>query len=509
MPLLNRETLLSYQAKDGLAVGPLVDNPERVLQFGEGNFLRAFVDWMINALNVQGQFNGSVVVVQPITQGLITQLNAQDGLYTLLLRGMQDGQVIDQREIITAISRGINPYSDWSAFLATAENPAMRFIVSNTTEAGIAFVAESQPIDNCPTSFPAKVTAWLYARYQYFHGSVDAGMVIIPCELIDRNGDTLRKCVAQYVQTWQLDDCFATWVQTSCVFLNTLVDRIVTGYPREEVAALTTELGYEDQLLDTGEIFHLWVIEGDSRLRKELPFHTIGLNVLWTDKLEPYRTRKVRILNGAHTMTVLAAFLAGKESVRESVEDPVINAYMRKGLFTEIIPLLDLPENEKTQFAESVLERFCNPFIKHQLLSIALNSVSKFAVRVLPSLQVYIEKQAKVPEVLSFSLAALLAFYHSAYEEDGVIYGLRDGHSYPIRDDAAILKVFSAAWAACTVEGDLHALCQTILSQITWWGSDLTRLPGLLDTVVIHLNMIQSLGMMHALHNIVDMEDVA
>ncbi|HEY3378919.1 MAG TPA: tagaturonate reductase [Armatimonadota bacterium] len=486
----------------GVAIGPLQQMPERIMQFGEGNFLRAFVDWMVNAMNRQGLFQGKVVVVQPLPEGLVPQLNAQDGLYTLLLRGMQQGQVVEETEVITSVSRGIDPYADFSGFLQCAGNIDLRVIISNTTEAGITFVDEPFPIAACPASFPAKITVFLYARYVHFAGAAGTGMILLPCELIDRNGDNLRRCVLQYIDAWGLEPGFRAWVEKSNFFLNTLVDRIVTGYPREEVTQLGEQLGYDDALLDTGEIFHLWVIEGDARFAEELPFTQAGLNVLWTDNMEPYRTRKVRILNGAHTMTVLAAYLYGKDTVRECVEDPCIGAFMRAGIFDEIIPTLDLPEAEKAQFAEDVLERFRNPFIRHLLLSISLNSVSKWKVRVLPSLCEYVTRRGTLPPALTFSLAALLAFYRGTEMVDGVLQGSRDGQPYPVKDEPEVLEVFAALWRDYAAHGDLAALCRNALAHADFWGQDLTTVPGLTDAVTADLTQIVHDGMAAALQAI-------
>lgn len=409
---LNRQVVSAIaQRASAVAVGNLAELPERVLQFGEGNFLRAFVDWMINAMNSRGLFGGRAIVIQPIERGLVELLNQQDGLYTCILRGVERGQLVERREIITAISRGIDPYRDWHEFLASAALPSLRFVVSNTTEAGIAYVEEPIPRDSCPRSFPAKVTAWLAERFRRLGDRPETGVVFLPCELIDRNGETLRALVLQHAGAWGLPPEFERWVTDHNRFLNTLVDRIVPGYPREETADLTAQLGYEDPLLTTGEVFHLWVIEGDARLATELPFTQAGLNVVWTTDLTPYRTRKVRILNGAHTMTALAAFLAGLDTVRECVEDSQFGPYMRRAIFEEILPLLPPPEEESRAFAESVMERLANPFIKHLLLSIALNSVSKYRVRVLPSLLEYRSWRGALPANLTLSLAAVLIFY--------------------------------------------------------------------------------------------------
>jgi len=503
MKQLNMELLKGgFRFPGDLAVPEPSEMPERIIQFGEGNFLRAFVDWMVHEMNEQGLFNGKVVVVQPIPQGKIPELNEQDGLYTLFLRGIQDGKVIEKKEIIHSISRGINPYTNWQELLQCAANPDLRFMVSNTTEAGIAYVDEEQPIDRCPSSFPAKVAAFLYERYKCFSGAPDRGMVIIPCELIDRNGDELKRIVLQYIEKWKLEDSFREWIENCNFFLNTLVDRIVTGYPKEEAEEITARLGYQDKLLDTGEIFHLWVIEGDKRFDEEIPFTKAGLHVLWTDDMAPYRTRKVRILNGAHTMTVLAAYLYGKDTVGECVSDPVIGEYMKRGIFEEVIPTLDLPEEDKRKFAADVLERFANPFIKHYLLSIALNSVSKFKVRVLPSLLDYVHKKRQLPKILSFSLAALIAFYRGVEIKDGALLGDRNGEAYSILDDSDVLEFFAKCWREYGEDQDAAALARKVLGRQSFWGQDLNGIEGLAGFVAKSLKNILDKGMKKAIEEL-------
>lgn len=491
---------------EDVAVGKTAEMPERIIQFGEGNFLRAFVDWMVDEMNKQDLFNGKVVIVQPIEQGMIPVLNEQDGLYTLLLRGVQDGQVVEKKQIVTSVSRGINPYTHWKDFLNCASNPDLRFMVSNTTEAGIAYVKEPQPVDRCPVSFPSKVTAFLYERYKKFQGASDKGMIVIPCELIDRNGDQLKAIVLRYAEEWGLEENFKNWLESSCHFLNTLVDRIVTGYPKDEIQSITEKLGYEDKLMDTGEIFHLWVIEGDRKISEELPFTKAGLNVLWTDDMEPYRTRKVRILNGAHTMTVLAAYLYGKDTVKECVDDPIIGDYMNKGLFEEIIPTLDLPQEEKTQFAAAVHERFSNPFIRHMLLSISLNSVSKFKVRVLPSLLEYINRKNCLPRILTFSLAALIAFYRGTEIKGDALLGSRNKETYEIKDDKDVLEFFKNVWDAYERKADSAALVDEILSREDFWGQDLSKVPGLAGAVAGYLDSIVKDGMQKSIRSLMTAE---
>lgn len=506
MESLRRELLEKNTASipKNVAIGAMEEFPEKVLQFGEGNFLRGFVDWMFNRLNVKGYFKGRVVVVQPINQGLVPLINEQDGLYTLLLRGIQNGSVVNNRELITSISRGINMYSDYEEYLKLVENPELRVIVSNTTEAGIAYSPEDRYEDAPPASFPGKLTVFLHKRFKAFNGDVSKGFIIIPCELIDRNGDNLKRIVIRMAQEWKLEKEFVEWLEKANYFLNTLVDRIVTGYPRDEIQTITEELQYKDNLVNTGEIFHLWVIEGDSKLAEELPFTKSGLNVIWTDDMTPYRTRKVRILNGAHTMTVLAAYLFGLDTVKECMDDKLISTYMRTGIFDEIIPTLDLPESELLQYSKDVLERFANPFIKHYLLSISLNSVSKFKTRVLPSILEYVQRKRELPRVLTFSLAAHFAFYRGTEINEGALAGNRNGSEYKINDDMPVLEFFSQQWQDFdgTKEG-LGLMVSKLLARADWWGLDLNEVKGFADLVTEYLFEIVSFGIEKALKDLI------
>ena len=380
---------------------------ERVIQFGEGGFLRGFVDWMLQKVNENSDFDGSVVVVQPIEQGMCDMLTAQDCVYTQVIRGVEG---VDTT-IVDVISRCVKPYDDFASYLALAEQPEMRFVVSNTTESGIVFSSEDKITDAPPKSFPAKVTLLLKKRFELGL----PGFIFLPCELIDRNGDNLRKCILQYADLWNLGEEFKNWVEKDNVFTNTLVDRINTGYPRGEDLGL----GYEDNMVNTSEFFHLWVIETDFDLDKEMPFSKTDLNVIITpDKLEMYRTRKVRILNGAHTSLVPYAMLSGLDTVKSCLDDEVMSAHLKKCVFDEIIPTLDLPHDELLSYANSVVERFSNPYIKHYLSAIALNSVSKFKVRVLPSILEYIKRYNKMPETLLFAFAKLIEFYKTDMTND-------------------------------------------------------------------------------------------
>ena len=412
--------------------------PETVIQFGEGGFLRGFFDWMLKKANDAGACSGSVVVVQPIAKGLCGVLTAQNCLYTHLARGAEG---VD-RTVVDVISRCVNPYEDYEAFLSLAEIPTMQVIVSNTTEAGIAYEAGDRLTDTPPVSYPAKLTALLYRRYQ--RGL--PGFLILPCELIDRNGENLRRIVLRYAEEWGLGADFIRFIEEENRFCCTRVDRINTGFPRGE----HIDLGYEDRMLNTSEYFHLWVIEGRKEWSETLPLHRAGLNVLWTDDLSMYRTRKVRILNGAHTSTVAHALLSGIETVGEALADPDMRAFMRQSVFEEIIPTLDLPREELIDYAENVMTRFANPYIRHEWASISLNSVSKFKVRVLPSLLEYERRFGKLPHNLTFSLARLIELYRTREVND---------------DPRAIERM-------------KHGTVHEILSDEFLWGEDISHLEG-------------------------------
>lgn len=489
MARLNRELLKNkQQLPPDMIIGNTSEFPEKVLQFGEGVFLRGFADWMFNRMNQNGLFNGRVVIIQPRDHSTVDVLNEQDGLYTLFLRGIRNGTIVEAKELITAVSRGISPYRDFDGYMKCAENPDLRIIISNTTEAGIVYNPEDRLEDTPPASFPGKLTVFLYKRFKAFNGDTSKGFIIIPCELIDRNGDSLRRIVFQLADQWNLGSEFISWLDKSNHFLNTLVDRIVTGYPKDEINTLTDYLGFQDNMLDTAEVYHLFVIEGDNRFAEELPFSKAGLNVIWTNDMTPYRTRKVRILNGAHTMTALAAYLCGINTVKECMDNEITSAYMRKGLFEEIIPTLDMSESELTEFASAVLERFSNPFIRHYLLSISLNSVSKFKTRLLPSILEYINRKGKLPEVLIFSLAALIAFYRGTEISDGALIGNRSGCEYKINDDMVVLETFQGLWNRFdgSKEGTAE-LVRHMLSRTDFWGTDLTNIKDFSDSVADYL----------------------
>lgn len=505
MARLTKELLnQGFKFPTDLAVTPFPGQlPEKVIQFGEGNFLRAFVDWMFNGLNKHGLFGGRVVVVQPIAEGLVDKLNEQDGLYTLLLRGLENGKPTETKEIITAVSRGINPYTDWNAYIKCAENPEIEYVVSNTTEAGIAYNPSDSPDMMPPVSFPAKLAIYLYHRFNFFKGDPNKGMVILPCELIDRNGDNLKKVILQLADDWNWPTEFKAWLQKHNYFLNTLVDRVVTGYPRDEMDAIRNHLGYEDNLVNTGELFHLWVIEGPQELSKRLPFTEIGLNVIWTDDMTPYRTRKVRILNGAHTSSVPASFLYGLETVGEMMDHDVMGKFVRRTIYEEIIPSIALDKGMLTDFADSVVERFKNPYIKHYLLSILLNSSSKFKARVLPSIIEYQKLNGALPDKLTFSLAALLAVYKNGKVEGTGMNAKRDKGDFVMKDDVPVLEFFAKTWADFdgTRSGAL-VVTRTVLANTAIWGEDLNKVSGLAEKTANYLYSITNEGMKAAIANL-------
>ena len=485
------------------------ERPVKVLQFGEGNFLRAFVDWQIDIANEKTDFNGNIVIAQPLAKGLSGMINDQNGVYTTVLRGIQNGEMVKEYRKITSVDKCINVYEDYSQYIEYAECESLRFIFSNTTEAGISYAEGCSLTDQPPVSFPAKVTQFLYKRFTAFSGALDKGIVFIPCELIEANGANLKKLILRYAEEWNLEESFVSWVNEACIFCNSLVDRIVTGYPRATADEMCEELGYKDNLLDTAELFHLFVIECDKKniesLKKELPLEQAGLNVIWTDDMSFYRTRKVRILNGAHTLFVPTTFLFGLNSVDESLKDETIYSFIKKGLFEEIIPSLDGDKEALKDYAAAVLERFANPYLAHQLLAISLNSVSKFKVRDLPSVLAYYDKFNAVPKTLAYSLAGLITFYKGSGVANREMTGSRNGEAYPIKDDEKVLSSFETLYKEndCTTESGREAIVSSVLQRADWWGLDLTTLEGFKDAVLSSYNSIAEEGVASSLKSFI------
>ena len=471
-----------------------VERPVRVLQFGEGNFLRAFVDYMIDIANEQGRFNGDIVLVKPIEFGSLDRFHEQECQYTVQLRGIVDGEPKRINRIVTSVADAVDAYGEYEKYATFAKLDTLRYIVSNTTEAGI----DTDRLEmNPPKSYPGKLTKFLYERYKHFDGAADKGLVMLPVELIDDNGIHLKECVLKLAKLWNLEEGFTAWLNDACVFTSTLVDRIVTGYPRDEAEELCKEFGYQDNLIVTGEPFALWVIESAKDISKEFPLPDAGLPVIFTDNQKPYKQRKVRILNGAHTSFVLASYLCGNDIVLESMQDELIFNFMKATIFDEVIPTLTLPKQDLIDFAEAVITRFNNPYVKHALLSISLNSVSKWRARCMPSFLGYIEKEGKLPVHLTFSLAALMAFYTGTEIRDKALIGHRDGQEYNILDDAAVLEFFAA-----NSSKDAREYAHAVLSNEAFWGQDLSTLAGVEDAVASYTEEIRTLGMRKAMEKI-------
>ncbi|MEH7331683.1 tagaturonate reductase [Neobacillus drentensis] len=481
------------QLNKGL-VKDLQTYPEKVLQFGEGNFLRAFVDWQIDVMNKKSLFNGSVVVVQPRGQEKVEKLNQQDGLYTLYLQGLKEGKAVKEHSIITSISRGINLFNQYDQYLELASNPELRFIFSNTTEAGIAFNENDRLEDRPQKSFPGKLTAFLYHRFIAFQGDRKKGFIIIPCELIDQSGEKLKQIVLKYAEQWNLGEEFIQWIHDANAFCSSLVDRIVPGYPRDTIEEITEELGYKDDLVVAGEQYQQWVIEGPQWIREEFPAHLAGLNTLVVDDLTPYRTRKVRILNGAHTAMTPVSYLYGIDTVAEAVGHEVVGQFVKELIYDEIIPVLDQPIDELHAFADAVLDRFKNPFIQHFVLSISLNSMSKFKTRDLPTLLDYYHQKQELPRKLVFSFAALLSFYK----------GKRGQESIALSDDQDVLELFQEQWGQYNGSFEsLRAIARSVLGYEKVWEQDLNQVPGLTDAISNDLYEIESLGMKKAVESLI------
>ena len=456
--------------------------PERIIQFGEGNFLRAFIDWMVYNMNQKADFNSSVVVVQPLPTGMIDMLNEQDGLYHVNLQGLDNGNTVNSIELIDVISRSLNPYSQFEEYLKLAEQPEMRFVVSNTTEAGIAFDPACKLTDAPASSYPGKLTQLLYHRFKTFDGAVDKGLIIFPCELIFHNGTELKKTIRQYIELWQLGEDFSNWFENACGVYSTLVDRIVPGYPRETISEILEKIQIDDKLVVQAEIFHLLVIEAPESVAAEFPAHKAGLNVLFVPDEKPYHERKVTLLNGPHTVLAPVAYLSGLDIVRECLTDEVISKFLHQVMFNELIETLDLPKEELNKFANDVLDRFNNPFVKHYVTSIMLNSFPKFKTRDLPGLKIYLERKGKLPEGLVLGLAAIITYYKG---------GKRGEAEIVPNDDKAILDLLTELWAT----NNIQKVTEGVLAAEFVWGENLNNIAGLTDTIVLYLNMIQENGM--------------
>ena len=467
-----------------------VQRPLRILQFGGGNFLRAFIDWMIDLLNDETDFKGNIVLVKPTPAGDYGPLRRQDGLFHVLTRGVQNGTTVEEHRLITTVARIIHPYREWEEYLQTAEIPEMRFIFSNTTEAGIRFNPADRPGDHPPAEFPAKLTHWLYRRYTVFGGNTDKGCYILPCELLEKNGQKLLKAVLQYVDHWHWPDSFRHWITDANFFCNTLVDRIVPGFPEKDAPAVKAKLGYDDNRLVSAEPYHLFVVENVGNIRKELPLDQAGINVIFSKDITPHRTIKVRILNGAHTSMVPVGYLFGLDTVRETVENKVTGTFVQRVVRENIAPGLEFtPEILETYILDTI-DRFRNPFIRHELLSISLNSTSKFETRILPSILAYQVKVGRWPGHLLFAWAAMICFYRGKRGEDMI----------PLKDDPVNIKTLDGLWKKVE-EGTFSfaEMAEALVRHPSLFGPDLSSFPGLAETLAEKIGNIHRQGMKNAL----------
>lgn len=455
-----------------------VERPVKVLQFGDGNFLRGFADWMIDILNENAGFNGNIQVIAPLRKGRTVSPDHQNGLFHVVLNGISNGETVSNIRLITSVSGYIDPYSQHDLFLETAKNPNIRFLLSNSTESGIAFLDSDIDSSRPAESFPGKVTQWLWNRFLHFRGDRGAGIYFLPCELVQNNGDLLQEFVLRYAAVWQLPSEFSSWINDHNTFCNTLVDRIVTGFPKERATELNNAMGFEDEKLVAAEPYYLWVIESKNKVEELFPSARAGVAVEFVSDIKPYRNRKVRILNGAHTAMMAMAYLRGFRTVREAIEDPYIFEFIEHAVSKEIIPTLPLPVGELNKFADEVIGRFRNPFIRHELVSIALNSISKFKVRVLPSILEYQMIKGVLPANLVQSFAALLIFYRGEWR----------GEKMPVKDDETVMAFMKQAWDQPIVK---HTV-DLILSNTDLWGEDLTGVNGLSTRVVKEAERIMS-----------------
>src|SRR5574344_1123656 len=464
--------------------------PERIIQFGEGNFLRAFIDWIIYNMNEKADFNSSVVVVQPIDKGMIDMLNKQDDLYHVNLQGLDKGEVVNSLTMIDVISRALNPYSQNYEFMKLAEQPEMRFVISNTTEAGIAYDPSCKLTDKPASSYPGKLTQLLYHRFKTFKGDKTKGLIIFPCELIFLNGHKLKEVIYQYIDLWNLGEEFKTWFTDCCGVYATLVDRIVPGFPRDRITDIQKNLDYEDNMVVQGEAFHLWVIEAPKSIEKEFPADKAGLHVLFVDSEEPYHARKVTLLNGPHTVLSPVAYLSGINIVRDACQHPIIGKFIHKVMFDELMQTVDLPKADMEKFAADVVERFENPFVDHQVTSIMLNSFPKFETRDLPGLKKYLKLNGKLPAGIVLGLAAIITYYKGGTRADGA--------EIKPNDSQEIMDLLTGLWAT----NDTEKITKGVLAATQIWGEDLNNIPGLAAAVKADLDSIQTKGMLETVKSI-------
>lgn len=471
-----------------------VTRPIQILQFGEGNFLRCFIEWIIQHMNDAGVLNSNVCVVQPLDFGRVDALKEQDGLYTVILEGLNNGESISQKEVINVIGDLLNPYRDYDKYLEYAKSEDLKYIISNTTEAGITLDVTDIDFSKTPNTYPGKLLALLKARYDYFNGSKESALNLIPCELIDYNGENLKKTLVALAEAKGFDEKFITWLSDDCHYFNTLVDRIVPGYPRADVDRFQSELGYVDNNMVKGEIFHLWVIEDHHNLKYEFPCDKAGLNVKFVESFRPYKERKVKILNGSHTCMVPVSYLYGIDTVRETMEDPVMNKFVKEFIFNEVVPTINLPHDDMVDFANSVLERYANPYVRHELMSIALNSITKYKTRILPSVEENLQKGV-FPKCALFSLASLICFY----------FGKRGNETIALSDNPEFLELFAGYKAQYDgSKSSVEAIVKDFLGMESHWETNCLADEKVINYVSEYLYKILTYGMKATLEEFVN-----
>lgn len=493
---LNRKTIETEKL--------LPELPIKIVQFGEGNFLRGFLDWMVQQMNKQDVYEGSIAAIQPTPHGkVVPKLAEQDGLYTTILQGKLDGKVVEDIEIISVIKQWINPYENWEDVLRLAESEDVELITSNTTEAGITYSKEDYPAEEAPLSFPGKLVYFLFHRYQHFKGREDAGVSIVPCELVERNGEVLKEIVQKKIADWSLPDSFARWLDKHVEFCSTLPDRIVTGYPRNDKEKWEEKLGYEDRLITTGEPFHLFAVDADQKTRERLPLDQAGLNIIWGD-IEEVREMKVRLLNAPHTLLFAPAFLAGINTVTEMMSDATFHRLAEKMIVQEILPVIGDNETNRS-FAYSVLDRFANPFMQHQLTDLGMNCISKLNSRVLP----LYGKTEQLDAMIGFSLASVIAYLHPVDVDSEYMTGERNGETYQTREKEEILQLFASLWRQVDQEGmTLEELAREVLQSSLLWEKDLSKDDRLLEQVTVSLQNISKLDTQKEIHRILNSQGV-
>jgi tagaturonate reductase len=442
--------------------------PVKIIQFGSGNFLRGFTDWMVDILNEKTDFNAAIQVVKNTKSIADIDLNTQDGLYHTILAGKIKGELVENQRLISCIKSEINPYTCYEAFLQLGLEKELQLIVSNTTEQGIFFDETASHSAVCPDSFAAKLTALLHYRFKNYPGIETDRMAILPTELIENNGDILQNIVFQYIQHWHLEPAFAQYIQKHIYFYNTLVDRIVPGFPIANAAQLQQNIGYHDRFIVKAEPYYIWVLQGDVIIKQVFPYQNAGLNIKLVDDIAPFRALKVRILNGLHTIMVTIALERGLKTVRDVMQDAYCRSFIETAVFEEIIPALQIDQQQAASYAKSVFERYENPYIEHLLQSIALNTLSKFKVRVLPSILDYYQKYDTLPKHLTISLAHLIAIYLG-----------QKNLTFELKDDQSTLDFFKRKNQADLTKETIQA----ILSNQSLWGQDLSQIAELQDVL--------------------------